>query len=107
MGILGGDVPEEIGVDPVFQRPLAEVRTRMDTGDAHLPHGGLDTLPAHDESLLGKNGRNAATAEERPAGVDLVDPVAEKDLLGRRRDRLVVEAGAGDPQQRGLGGKGK
>lgn len=105
VGVLGCDVPEEIRIDPVLQRSFAEIRTWMDSFDAHFPHGSLNPIPAHDESFPGKNRRNAATSEERPAGADLVDPVPKQDLLGRGKDRLIVEPGTGDTQQHGLRGE--
>ncbi len=97
--VLGREVPEEIRINLVLQGPLAEVRTRMDPFDPHLPHGGLDPRSAHAEAFSLEHGCHAATPIEWPAGVERVDPVPQGDLFGRRKSRSVIEPGAGQAQQ--------
>ena len=87
--------------------PFAEIGPRMDPFDAHLPHSGPDPLPSHDEAFPGEDGRNAATSEERPAGVDLVDPVPKPDLFLRCRDGVIVKDRSGDTSQVGGNDEGK
>ena len=79
--ILGCNIAKKIGIDLVFQSPLAEVWPGMDPFDSHLPHGGLDAGSSHKETLPFENGRNAAAPVERPAGIDLVDPVPKSHLF--------------------------
>ena len=107
MRVLGRDIPEQIRIDLVRKSPFAEVGTRMDPFDAHLPHGGPDPLPSHDEAFPGEDGRNAATPEERPAGVEFVDPVPKPDLFLRRRNRPIIQDRSRDPGQVGGNDEGK
>ena len=65
----------------MFQSPLAKVGPGVDPFDSHFPHGGLDAGSSHKESFSFENGRNAAASIERPAGIDLVDPVPKSHLF--------------------------
>jgi len=105
--VLGSDIPEEIGIDLVFQSPFTEIGTGMNSFNSHFPHGCLNTLSSHDESVPFENSHDAATAEERPAGVYLVNPVPKKNLFRRWKDRTVIKPGTGHAQKRGLGGEGE
>ena len=79
--MLGCNIAKKIGIDLVFQSPLAEVGPGVDPFDSHLPHGGLDAGSSHKESVSFENGRNTATSIERPASIDLVDPVPKSHLF--------------------------
>ena len=100
--ILGRDIAKEIGIDLVFQSPLAKVGPRMDPLDSHLPHGAPDAIPPDQSPLLLERGRNPSTPEKRPAGIDLVNPVPKSDLLFRRAHRTVVRDRSGHSSQSGL-----
>jgi hypothetical protein len=80
--ILGRDIPEQIGIDLVRKSPFAEIWTRMDPFDSHLSHGGPNPVSPHIKPFSPKDRRNPSTSEEGPAGVDLVDPVPERNLFG-------------------------
>jgi hypothetical protein len=105
--ILGGDIPEEIGIDFVRKSPFAEIRPWMDPLDPHFPHGCLNKLPPHNESFPFERSRNAPTAEERPTGGDLVNPVPKRNLFWRWENRPVIEPGTRHAQKLGLGGEGE
>ena len=104
---MGADIPEEIGIDLVFQSPFAEIRPGMNSFNSHFPHGCLNTFSSHDESVPFENRHDAATAEERPSGIDLVNPVPKRNLFWRSKNRPVIEPGTGDAQKLVLGGEGK
>ena len=105
--VLGGDIPEEIGIDFVRKSPFAEIRPWMDPLDPHFPHECLNTLPPHNESFPFERSRNAPTAEERPMGGDLVNPVPKRNLFWRWENRPVIEPGTRHAQKLGLGGEGE
>jgi len=65
----------------VFQCSLAEIGTRMDPLDSHLAHGRSDPVTSHIKPVSPKLHRNPSAPVERPAGIDLVDPVFEKNLV--------------------------
>jgi hypothetical protein len=74
----------------------------MDALDPHLAHGRPDPVATRTKSFSPKGGRNPATPEEGPAGIDLIDPATERNLFGGWQDGLVIEPGTGDPEKRGL-----
>lgn len=100
--ILGSNVPEQVGIGLVLQSPFAEIGAWVDALNPHLAHRGPNPVAPHDTPFSPKDGLNPATSEERPTGIDLVDPVPERNLFGRRQDRLVIEPGTGESQKRGL-----
>ena len=79
--ILGRDIAKKIGIDLVFQRPLAEVGPGMDPFDSHFPHGGLNAGSSHRESFSFEYGRDSAASIERPPSIDLVDSVPKSHFL--------------------------
>jgi len=92
-------LPEQIGIDPVLQIALAQVRSGIDGHESHLSHVaaygvGVDPIsfPIHDGSDL-------PVAQKRVLRVEFVNPVLEANLLRGGRDRLVVQAGAVQAQQ--------
>jgi hypothetical protein len=105
--ILGADILEEIGIDLVRKSAFTKIGTGMNPFNSHFPHSCLNTLPPHNESFPFERSRNAPTAEERPTGVDLVNPVPKRNLFWRWENRPVIEPGKGDSQQLGLGREGK
>ena len=105
--VLGCDSPEQIRIDLVSQGPLTEVGTRVDPLDPHLAHRRPDTIPAHKEPLLPKGGSDFPAPVEGPSGIDLIDPVAEKNFLRGRPHRLVIDNGSGDSGQVALVRKGE
>ncbi len=107
VGILGRDIAKKIGIDLVSQGPLAEVGARVDSLDPHLAHRRPDTIPAHEESLLPKGSSDFPAPVEGPSGIDLIDPVAEKNFLRGRPHRLVIDNGSGDSGQVALVRKGE
>lgn len=74
----------------------------MDALDPHRSHSRSNSVAAHAKTFSPKDRRNPAAPEERPTGIDFVDPVPEKNLFCRRQDCLAIEAGTRDPQKRGL-----
>ena len=105
--ILGTDIPEKIGIDLVRKSPFTEIGTGMNSFNSHFPHGCLNTLPPHKESFPFEKSRNAPTAEERPTGGDLVNPVPKRNLFWRWENRPVIEPGTRHAQKLGLGGEGE
>lgn len=97
--VLGRDSPEQIRKDLMSQCPLAKVGARVNPFDPHFAHRRPNTIPAHGESLLPKGGSDLPAPVERPSGIDLIDPVAEKNLLRGRLHRLVIDNGSGDAGQ--------
>ena len=51
VGVVGRDMPEQVGIGPLGQGPFARVGTRADAGDAHLPHVPLHALPRDQQAL--------------------------------------------------------
>ncbi|MDA8150009.1 MAG: hypothetical protein M0041_02565 [Nitrospiraceae bacterium] len=77
----------------MFQSPFTKVGARVDPLDPHLAHRRPDTIPAHKEPLLPKGGSDFPAPVEGPSGIDLIDPVAEKNFLRGRPHRLVINNG--------------
>ena len=107
VGILGRDIAKKIGIDLVFQSPFTKVGARMDPLDTHLAHCRPNTISSHEESFLPKGSSDFPAPVEGPPGIDLIDPVAEKNVLRGRPHRLVIDNGSGDSRQVTLVRKGE
>ena len=105
--ILGHDIAKKVGIDLVFQSLFTKVGARVNPLDPHLAHRRPNTIPAHGKPLLPKGGSNFPASVERRSGIDLIDPVAEKNVLRGRPHRLVIDNGSGDSGQAALVRKGE
>jgi hypothetical protein len=102
IGVAAGDITQQIRVNMIFCIAFTQIGTGTDANDAHLTHVPLDGL-AVDRHLPTQHGGDAPGAIKRILGIDLVDAMFDRDLLRRGWDWLVVQAGAVQAEQVGLG----
>ena len=76
-----------------------QLRLGVDRLQAHQPHQPLHPLAVDRLALLDQPLRQPPAAEERVGGVLLVDQPHQPQVLRRLGRRLVVQAGAAQPQQ--------
>jgi site-specific DNA recombinase len=99
VGPLDAYISQQVRVNPVPPAGGAQLRLGVDRLQAHPPHQPLhplavDLLPLRDQPL-----RQPPTTEEGVGGVLLVDQPHQPQVLRRLGRRLIVQAGAGQPQQ--------
>ena len=104
IGMIDGQVPEQIGVNPVLRMGTAGVRLGVDRLDAHQSHQPLDAFAVDRAALSAKMPRHRAAAVDRCFQVLLVDQAHEFQILGANRARRIVERGPAQPQQLALAG---
>lgn len=100
--MLGRDIAKKVGIDLVCQRLFTKVGARVNPLDPHFANRRPKTIPAHGKPLLPKDGSDFPAPVEGPSGIDLIDPVAEKNLLRGRPHRLVINNGSGNSCQLAL-----
>jgi len=74
----------------------------VDRLDTHSPHHRRDPLPTDRDTLATQQITQHSAARERVVEVQFVDPPHDRQIAGRHRTRIVVQAAAADPQQFGL-----
>ena len=79
--------------------PFAQVRPWTDAGDTHFPHVTLAGLPVDQKAISAYLLCDAPRPIERVVCVQLVNLMLYLHLLGRWRDRLVVQARSVQTQQ--------
>ena len=65
----------------------------------HPPHHRRDPLPADRDALAAQQVTQHPAARERIVQVQLIDPPHDRQLGGRHRTGIVIQAAAADPQQ--------
>jgi len=94
---------QQVGIDLVLRVTPAQVGTRSDAGDAHLTHVTLHRGPRNGPAFLAQHRRHPPGAVEGISRVQFVHAVFDGDLFGRWSHRLVIQTGAAQVQQLGLG----
>ncbi len=95
---------QQIGIDPVLQVSLTQIRAGIDGHDPHLSHiapngvfVNLIAFPIHNRS-------NLFVPQKRVLGIQFIDPALEAYLLRGGRDRLVVKGASIQAEEIGMQG---
>ena len=85
---------QEIRVNLMVQPSPAEIRPGIDCRDAHLLHVMAHRVSRQCAEFWLKQHLDFARTIERVRGIQLVDPMLDRDLAWRGRNRSIVQAGA-------------
>ena len=102
VGMIDGQIPEQIGVDFMLRMRPTRVRLGIDRLDAHYPHQPLDTLAVDPAALPPEMSGHGTTAVGRCLQVLLIDQPHQLQILGIDRPWDIVERGAAQSQQPAL-----
>jgi site-specific DNA recombinase len=94
--------PQQVRVDPMPAARRTQLRLGVERLQAHDPHQPPHPLAVDRLPLPGQPGRQPPAAEERVGRVLPVDQRHQPQVVRRLRGRLVIQAGAAQPQQRAL-----
>jgi hypothetical protein len=107
VGTIDLQSAQEIGIDPVARRGFRGVRPAIDRLDAHALHQRGDVAAADLDARAVEKVAQHPAARERIFQMQFVDAAHQREVLGRHRPRLVVDAAAADVQSLGLADDGK
>ena len=103
IGVIDGQVPEQIGVNPMLRMRAAGVRLGVDRLDAHQPHQPLDAFAVDPAAMLAPEMPDHRTAAvEGGFQVLLVNQAHQLQVIGIDRLRGIVERRAAQCQQLAL-----
>jgi hypothetical protein len=94
---------QEIRIDLMLSVAFAQVRAGIDRGDAHLVPVAPHRIPSNGAEFRMEQHLNLARAIKRAIGIDGVTAMFDCDFASGRRHRSIVDAGAADTEQAGLG----
>src|SRR5450631_1769488 len=98
---------QQIGVNLVPRRGLRRVRPAINRLDAHALHQRGDAAAADLDTLAVQKVAQHPAARERVFQMQLVDAAHEREVLGRNRSGLIVDAATADVQNLRLTDDGK
>jgi len=87
--------PQQIGICMVLMVPLAQIGSRAQPGDTHTAHQPKHPLFIHYIAHILQHCTDPPVPIVRPAGIDLVYPVHQLNILVFFIRRPVVYAGGG------------
>jgi site-specific DNA recombinase len=96
-------MPQQIGIDPMLRQAFTQIGAGRNPGNPHLAHIPLHPFPIGRPECLRQQHPQFARAIKGMRGIQLVNPVFHRHFLRRWRHRLIVQTGAAQPEQIGLG----
>ncbi len=98
IGMLRGNITQQVGIDTIVGQPFAQVRPWRDAGDPHLAHVALYPLAIDRCEVLLQQHSQLPRAIKWVRRVEFVDAVLDRHFLRRWRFGLIIQTPAADTE---------